>query len=261
MVGAALVAAWAGGSGIAQATGDDAAQGPNCIDLTSVESFDVDGSVPDDCGWVPGEGDGDCGILLGSAGEGAESSDPCSVDVTVGVTGDCEQPETFIFTVDATGLEPGTDYEILLTSADVTTDEAPEDGPVVTFTFPTDEDGDVEGFTYTSTEGTFDFPAGAFTLSWLAAGDHEGSVPVFGQTEVGECEVETEPVVTPPAATPTLDAPITTPVAAPVVVTPAVAHPAVLANTGSPVTTAALLGGGLLLAGAGALVATRRRAS
>ena len=242
---------------------------PTCEQLlaaiTTDEAPDVDPcedpTPVDECGLLP--------LLSTEAGGTTDSDvegvDPCSVDVTVAVTGDCEDPESFTFTVDATGLAATMTYRIYFTSADLETlpdDEVPTN---TFFDFTTDANGAVTGATHTSTEGDFDFPSGAFTLTYVVVDEAEEELAYIDQTDVGECTPETQPGGTAPTPTPT-PAPTTTPAstttAAPVVVTqPAVAQPAVLANTGTPVMTAALLGGGLLVVGAGALVATRRRSS
>ncbi|MEI4272825.1 LPXTG cell wall anchor domain-containing protein [Klenkia sp. LSe6-5] len=257
VVGAAVVAAWAGGTGIAQA-GTETEGEPTCSDLV-LASVTEDGSEDDPCGYPLPD---DCEFIpLFAAGEGEGDvlpEFPCGDDISLDVKGDCEDPETFTFIVNATGLNPNSRYEMLLFS-----DPDASDADVI-FPFRADEDGDVTDFEYTDTEseGEFDFPAGAFTLYWEAGGQFEGAYPTYGVTDVAECEpVTTEPVVeVPPTTTPVTPAPVAAPVHVAPVAAPA-AHPAVLANTGSPVTSAALLGGGLLLAGAGALVATRRRAS
>lgn len=257
VVGAAMVAALAGGAGIAQAD-DEGGALPTCIDL-SAAAVVAEGSpeidpcleLPDDCELIP---------LLAAEGapvsvDAVHPEFPCGDDITIDVEGDCENPEEFTFTVNATGLNPNAKYNALL-GVD------PLGDTDLIFSFTADANGDVKGFQYVETEAAdgFDFPAGAFTLYYLVGPDEGLDFPTFGAVDVEECKpVVVDPVVVvPPAAQP---APVAAPVAAPVHVTPVAAHPAVLANAGSPVTSAALLGGGLLVVGAGAMVATRRRAS
>jgi LPXTG-motif cell wall-anchored protein len=268
VVGAVLVAAWSGGAGIAQATDGDV-DPDTCASLLSVASVDDQGGSDDPCDEIPVDVDCLSIPLPTEAGEDAtvETDGDCSIDVTVDVVGNCEDPESFTFTVDATGLEAETDYRIYLTSADLTQLGPDEVPPNTFFDVTTDVDGSVKGATHTSTEGTFDFPAGEFTLTYLVISE-DGLVPAYiDQVDIsGDCTPEPQPGETTPTPAPTQPTPgaaaPTTPVVAPVVVTqPAVTQPAVLANTGTPVTAAALLGGGLLVAGAGALVATRRRSS
>jgi LPXTG-motif cell wall-anchored protein len=269
VVGAAMVAAWSAGAGTAQAEEPTTVDHPSCEQLLAAVTTDEapdgdpceDPTPVDECGFVP--------LPSTEAGEttdgDVEGEDPCAVDVTVGGTGDCEDPESFTFTVDATGLAATTTYRIYLTSADLETlpeDEVPTN---TSFDFATDAKGAVTGATHTSTEGDFDFPSGGFTLTYVVVDEAEDSLAYIDQTDVGECTPETQPGGTAPTPTPTpapIIAPAPSTTVAPVVVThPAVAQPAVLANTGTPVTASALLGGGLLVAGAGALVATRRRSS
>jgi LPXTG-motif cell wall-anchored protein len=242
VVGAALVAAWAGGTGVAQANGDNGTV-PGCEDTTTPTT----GSTP--------------------------GTDPCQAQVYVSAAGDCDDPETLSFYIDVKGLEPGTEYTLALGSEDFTL-PAGDDGPAFVYDFTTDAQGAATKVFDGSEDEDVQFPAGTFTLQFLVLDGEEDIA--YGEFLVDDCD-RTTPVTPPTSSTPTTTTPSTTAPAvepaaptttaaatttvAPVVVTAAAAAPAVLANTGAPVTAAALLGGGLLVAGAGALVATRRRAS
>ncbi|WP_091246509.1 LPXTG cell wall anchor domain-containing protein [Klenkia soli] len=257
-MGAALIAAWTGGTGIASATEDtspvDTGSGCEAPILAAAEGdlTDVEGTS-DDEGTVEGDP-----IHPEPCDTGTDPDAEVWVDVLP--DGDCADPETFTFVVNATGLEAGVTYTLLLGSEDIDF-TYPDGQPVFVEDIEADAQGAIKGYSFTETEGA-DFSAPSTGISFAFAlaegfGTDDGEFLGFGEAGLKACE--TEPVVVP--AEPTH--PVATPVAAaPVVVThPAAAQPAVLANTGSPVTTAALLGGGLLVAGTGALVATRRRAS
>ena len=245
VMGTALVGMWAAGTGVASATDGEGLPlptSPGCEDIATITGY--------------GEGEG-------------EWPPPCDTELSVwvDVDGDCDDPETFTFYVDAEGLIPSTDYYVSFTS-EAFEPTSPDIEPEVELDFTADEDG--YGYAEVEVEegDGIVVTSGAFTVQYDVFDDDARSRIDSGVVEVGACET-TPPTTTPPTTTapvthepaaPTTTAPATTTVA-PVVVHPAAAAPAVLANTGAPVTAAALLGGGLLVAGAGALVATRRRAS
>jgi len=243
VVGAAFVAAWAGGAGIASATPTETTDGG--------------------CQLPP--------LLLTSETEDLPiNPEPCGVDVWVAVDGDCENPETFTFNIDAEGLEPGGEYGLLAYSDDIVGADGEPTG--FRFVFDADEAGDAsESFPVTES-ADFQAPSAGFTVQYEVVTDLEADEPTpvaGGSYELEACETETPtttPVTTHPteqpveSAHPTTSAPATTtPAAAPVAIHPAAQQP-VLANTGTPTAAIALVGGGLLVAGGGALVATRRRA-
>ena len=239
VVGAAFVAAWAGGAGIASATPTEGTDGgcelPPVLLTTQTEDQPV-------------------------------NPEPCGVDVWVAVDGDCLDPETFTFNVAAEGLQAGGEYGLLAYSDDITGADGEPTG--VLFTFTAKEDGSAEESFPVTEDADFKAPSGDFVVTYEVVTDIEADEPTpvdSGTYELAACEAQSTPTPTPTeepvaSAHPTTSAPAsTTPAAAPVVVHPVAQQP-VLANTGTPAAAMALVGAGLLVAGGGALVATRRRA-
>jgi hypothetical protein len=206
--------------------------------------------------------------------------DPCQGEVYVSAGDDCADPGTLTFYVDATGLAAGSDYRLAFDS-DAFTGSGQQ--PAFVYDLVTDADGAVKTIVDGTESADVRFPDGPFTLRFELL-DADGGV-AYGEFTVDTCEAteSATPTTTAPTTTrthTTTEAPAPTTseqaasgsTASPTTATttanalaaapsaPVAARPAALATTGAPMTGMALLGAGLLVAGAGALVATRRGA-
>lgn len=177
-----------------------------------------------------------------------EVDETCQGDADLVVSGDCVVPETLELQLAVTGLLPDEDYTVVYASEGF----VPADGEpkLLTDEFTTDGSGAATLTTTVTEDAEVTFPDGQFTIGYEVYLDGDDTTSIEGQAVAEACPVDegTTPGTTPPTIHP-----------APVVVQPVVQHPAVLANTGTPTAMMVLLGGGLLVAGTGALVATRRR--
>lgn len=242
----------AAGTGVASATDEGYEPShPGCADLSTATYGEGEPSTP--CGEEPG----------------------VEPDVRVTIDRDCAEPETLTLHVEGEGLWAEDVHVLTLESAGFLTDL---DASYFEVPLVVDEDGTVSVDLPATEDADVTLADGPFTVDFTVYATYEEHgyeaveyVVDEGHVDVPACEAPATPPVTPPVTQPVVPvtpapttAPVTTPAVptvVPVAVHPVTAAPAVLANTGSPVTTAALLGGGLLVAGAGALVATRRRAS
>lgn len=205
--------------------------------------------VPDEDGYVNYDVDKPDENTIASGD--LEYVQTCQGEAELAVTRDCLVPETLTLDFRATGLLPDSSYVVVYTSAGFVSSSGDE--PFVPAEFDTDGAG-AGAVTIPVTEDKDATVAeGAFAVDYEVYLVGDLTTSITGSGEVVACTVDE-------GAHPTTPAQPTQPVAAPVVVQPVAQQPAVLANTGTPTAVMALVGGGLLATGAGALVATRRRA-